>query len=101
MFDKPRTEVRGTLRASKSPTKYTQGLFDATNSKEKKELLKHSEMILLSINTSLTGGTISSIKDDKLEISLKKPVIAFKGDNVGIARSIEGHWRLIGSGIVI
>jgi len=101
VFDKPRTEVRGTLRASKSPTKYTQGLFDATNSKEKKELLKHSEMILLSINTSLTGGTISSIKDDKLEISLKKPVIAFKGDNVGIARSIEGHWRLIGSGIVI
>jgi translation initiation factor 2 gamma subunit (eIF-2gamma) len=27
--------------------------------------------------------------------------VAFKGDNIGIARNIEGHWRLIGWGEII
>ena len=65
------------------------------------EQIKHSEMLLLSINTSTTGGVVAHIKGSELTISLKVPVIAFKGDNVGIARNIQGHWRLIGYGVVM
>jgi len=32
---------------------------------------------------------------------LKVPAVVFKGDNVGIARNVAGHWRLIGYGEVL
>ncbi len=67
----------------------------------KVEPIKVSELLLLSINTSTGGGSVASIKNDEINISLKMPVIAFKGDNVGIARNVQGHWRLIGSGVVV
>ena len=63
--------------------------------------LKISEILMLSINTSITGAVVASIKKDEIEFSLKVPIIAFKEDNVGIARNINGHWRLIGYGKII
>ena len=56
---------------------------------------------MLSVNTSITGGAVKSIKGEELELSIKVPIVAFKGDNVGIARSINGHWRLIGYGEIL
>ena len=58
-------------------------------------------MLMLSVNTTITVGTIEKIKDKDIELSLNIPVVALKGDNVGIARNINGHWRLIGWGEVI
>ncbi len=66
----------------------------------KVENIKQGEMLMLSINTSITGGTVSAINSDSVSISLKVPVVVFKDDNVGIARNIQGHWRLIGYGTV-
>jgi translation initiation factor 2 subunit 3 len=68
---------------------------------EKVENLKKSEMLMLSINTSTTGGNVIDVKGDKLKINLKVPVIGFRGDNAGIARNIKGHWRLIGYGEIL
>lgn len=65
------------------------------------ENLKPSELLLLSINTSISVGTISKIKDDEIEVSLRIPVIPFKNETVGLARNIEGHWRLIGYGELV
>jgi len=67
----------------------------------KVEPLKASEMLMLSINTSMTVGVIKHIKKDLIELHLRIPVIPFKGDNVGIARNIGNHWRLIGYGEII
>jgi translation initiation factor 2 subunit 3 len=64
----------------------------------KVEDIKVSEVLLLSINTSTTGGAVSSLKGNEIEVSLKVPIVAFKDENVGIARNIHGHWRLIGYG---
>ena len=69
--------------------------------KIKVENIKASEILMLSVNTSTTGGVVHTIKDNQLEIFLKKPIIVFKEDNVGIARSIGGHWRLIGYGKIV
>ena len=76
-------------------------LFDevlGTIEKKTIDPLKHKEMLMLSVNTTITVGTIEKIKNDEVELSLNIPIVALKEDNVGIARNIGGHWRLIGFG---
>ncbi len=68
---------------------------------KKVEPLKTKEMLMLSVNTTISVGEIEKIKDDEVGLSLNIPVIALKNDNVGIARNIDGHWRLIGWGEIV
>lgn len=63
--------------------------------------LKTKEMLMLNINTTITIGTIEKIDKDEIELFLNIPIVAIKGDNVGIARNINGHWRLIGFGEIV
>lgn len=68
---------------------------------KKTEELKTKELLMLSVNTTVTVGTVEKITDDEVEMSLNIPIVALKGNNVGIARNISGHWRLIGFGEII
>ena len=68
---------------------------------KKVEEIKTKEMLMLNVNTTITVGTVENIQDNEIRLNLKIPVVALKGDNVGIARNIDGHWRLIGWGEVI
>ena len=70
-------------------------------SKKEVEHIKIRELLMLSINTNITVGIVEKISGDEIEVSLNIPVVALKEDNVGIARNIEGHWRLIGWGEII
>jgi len=63
--------------------------------------IKPGETLMLSINTSITGGSVKRATADQIEIELRVPAVIFKKDNVGIARNIAGHWRLIGYGEII
>lgn len=65
------------------------------------DTIKINEMLLLSINTSITIGSVIKIKGNEAELSLKIPVVPFKSENAGVARNINGHWRLIGFGEII
>ncbi|MEI6849539.1 MAG: translation initiation factor IF-2 subunit gamma [archaeon] len=67
----------------------------------KVEAIKPSEMLMLSINTSMTVGMVKRINKDEMEFTLKIPIVPQKGDNFGIARNINNHWRLIGYGEVL
>jgi translation initiation factor 2 subunit 3 len=69
-----------------------------TGKHEKVEKIKPNELLMLSINTSITVGQVKKVKDDNVEMSLKIPVVPLKGESVGIARNVNGHWRLIGFG---
>ncbi len=60
--------------------------------------LKPNEMLMLSLNTSTTVGQVSKTFEDAVELSLKIPVVPLTGESIGIARNIDGHWRLIGFG---
>jgi translation initiation factor 2 subunit 3 len=71
------------------------------SSKLKVEKVVKKEILMLSINTSITGGTVGEVNDKETLIDLKVPVVLFKGDNVGIARKVQNHWRLIGFGEII
>ncbi|MEK6906107.1 MAG: translation initiation factor IF-2 subunit gamma [Nanoarchaeota archaeon] len=68
---------------------------------QKVEPVKTKEMLMLNINTTITVGTVEKIKGDEIELNLNIPIIALTGDNVGIARNIQSHWRLIGWGEII
>lgn len=63
--------------------------------------LKPGETLMLSINTSVTVGSIIKLNKDEAEISLKIPIVPFKNDKVGLARNINNHWRLIGHGEIL
>lgn len=72
-----------------------------TTEKKKVEQIKMNEPLLLSINTSITVGLANSIQDKDISVKLKIPVIALKGSKAGIARNLDGHWRLIGWGEIV
>jgi translation initiation factor 2 subunit 3 len=68
---------------------------------KKVEALKTNETLMLSVNTTISIGNIRSLQNDLVELDLNIPVVALKGDNVGLARNIGGHWRLIGFGEIV
>ena len=63
--------------------------------------IKMSEMLFLSVNTSMTVGMVKKISNSEVELALKVPLVAYKEDNVAIARNINNHWRLIGYGSIL
>lgn len=65
------------------------------------EPIKASEMLMVSINTSVSVGIVKKVNLKEIELSLKIPLVPFKGENVGLARSIANHWRLIGFGDIV
>jgi len=72
-----------------------------TGTHENVEDLKTTEMLMLSMNTSITVGQVQKINKNSAELSLKIPVVPLKGESIGIARNFGGHWRLIGFGEII
>jgi translation initiation factor 2 subunit 3 len=95
---------RGELPEVRNKIKLKIELFKEVLGTEKKQIvepLKINEILLLSINTTTSIGSISKVKDDELELLLRIPVVALKGTKIGIARNFQGHWRLIGHGEII
>jgi len=68
---------------------------------QKVEPIKTKEILMLSVNTTITVGIVEKTSKDHIELTLNIPLISLKGDNVGIARNINNHWRLIGFGEII
>jgi len=79
-------------------------LFDkiyGAKEEKKVENIKNAENLLLSANTSITVGFVTKVAGNEAELNLKIPVVPFKAETLGIARNIQGHWRLIGWGELI
>ena len=93
----------GSLPEISDSVKLKVKLFDevfGTGKHDKVEPIKTKEMLMLSVNTTISVGTVEKIGKE-VELSLNIPVVALKGDNVGLARNIGGHWRLIGFGEIV
>jgi len=94
----------GSLPEITESLKIKYDLFDeilGETENKKIEDLKPSELIMLSINTTTTVGKIEKMTKDEIQLSLKIPAIPIVGDSVGLARNINGHWRLIGFGEIL
>ncbi len=68
---------------------------------QKVEALKTKEMLMLNVDTITTVGIVEKIKGNEIELSLTIPIIAMPNSNLGIARNVNNHWRLIGWGEII
>lgn len=68
------------------------------------EPINTNEPLMLTQRTAKTAGVVTSARtkdrQEEIEIKLKLPVCAEKGDRVAISRQIENKWRLIGYGLV-
>jgi translation initiation factor 2 subunit 3 len=79
-------------------------LFDTavgTQDMVKVEPIKPKEPLRLNIGTAATLGTVTSVKDVKVEVKLKKPVCLMPSSRVAISRRITDRWRLIGAGVAL
>jgi len=65
------------------------------------EKLQVRETFLLDVGTTITAGTVSSIRGNTATFKLGRPVCTQEGSRVAISRKIAGRWRLIGYGIMI
>ena len=95
---------KGALPEISSKAKIKYELFDevfGAGEKEKVEPIKTKEMLMLSVNTTITVGTVENLKGNEIEFYLNIPIVPLTGDNVGIARNFKGHWRLIGWGEIL
>jgi translation initiation factor 2 subunit 3 len=60
--------------------------------------IKTNEALVLNVGTTVTSGTVTSAREDIVEVSLRKPVCAEPKSKVAISRRITDSWRLIGFG---
>ena len=63
--------------------------------------IKPKEFLMLNVNTTTSVGVVKKVEKDLIELNLNLPVVALSGDNVGIARNLNNHWRLIGFGEIV
>ncbi|MBI2184879.1 MAG: translation initiation factor IF-2 subunit gamma [Thaumarchaeota archaeon] len=66
----------------------------------KVEKIKVNESLRLNVGTSVTLGAVSSARDDKIELKLRRPICCVAESRAAISRRIGDRWRLIGSGKV-
>lgn len=74
----------------------------AVGTKEMMEITKIQvgESLLLDVGTSITTGSVTSIRGENATLKLTRPVCVEEGARAAISRKIAGRWRLIGYGIV-
>jgi len=100
------SSLKGKLPEITNTIKLKFELFDEVIGAEgHKEIrpIKTKEMLMLSANTTITVGVVEKIneKSNEIELNLNIPIVPLKGNSVGIARNINGHWRLIGFGEIV
>jgi len=64
------------------------------------EVIHTGEALLLDVGTSITAGSVISMKGDNATLKLSRPISAEEGARAAISRKIAGRWRLIGYGIM-
>lgn len=74
----------------------------AVGTKELMEIenVRTGEALLLDVGTSITAGSVVSVKGENATLKLSRPISTEKGARAAISRKITGRWRLIGYGII-
>jgi translation initiation factor 2 subunit 3 len=65
----------------------------------KVEKIRTSEMLAVTVGTTIASGKVTSARGNEVELSLNRAVTVFPGSRVAISRRLNA-WRLIGYGIV-
>ncbi len=65
----------------------------------KVDKVRTSEMLSITVGTTVAPGKVTSARGDEVELSLARAVTVFPGSRVAVSRRLNA-WRLIGYGIV-
>jgi translation initiation factor 2 subunit 3 len=79
-------------------------LFDTavgTQDLVKVEPIKTRENLRLNIGTAVTIGNVTSSRNQRIEVKIKKPICLMPKSRVALSRRIADRWRLIGAGIAV
>jgi translation initiation factor 2 subunit 3 len=63
--------------------------------------LKTNENLMLTSGTMRTTGVVTSGKPGEIEVQLKTPICAGKGERVALSKLFSGRWRLVGYGEIV
>lgn len=66
----------------------------------KVEKIRVGEVLRLNVGTAVTLGNVVTVKEEVVEVNLRRPVCADRGAKVAISRRIGDRWRLIGAGTI-
>ncbi len=55
----------------------------------------------VNVGSALTQAVVKDVKDNRINLSLKMPVCAEKGQRIAVSRLVERRWRLIGHGVLV
>ncbi len=90
------------------PTRYTLSLeYDlfeyvvGVQEKMKVEPISVKEPLVLNVYSAVTSGVVTRRSGDRIEVALRRPVVAMDGDRISISRMIGSAWRLIGYGRIV
>lgn len=64
----------------------------------KVQKLTKSEILMVNIGSTATGGRVHACKADLAKIALTQPVCTEEGEKIALSRRVDKHWRLIGWG---
>lgn len=79
------------------------GMFDyiiGVGGQQKVPPIRINDPLLLTAAIAKTVGIVTNAKKDEIEIKLKLPVCAERGDKVAIAMQVSGRWHLVGYGVI-
>jgi len=62
--------------------------------------VRTGEQLLLDIGTSITVGSVVSMRENTITFRLGRSICAETGSRAALSRKIAGRWRLIGYGII-
>jgi translation initiation factor 2 subunit 3 len=94
--------VAGTLPAVSQKIRLKVTLLDrvlGAQQEVKVEKVRTSEILVVTVGTTVAPGKVTSARADEVELALGRPVTVFPGSRVAISRKLNA-WRLIGYGIV-
>ncbi len=71
-----------------------------TKEELKVEPVRRGDVVMLTVGIMRTVGTVTT-SGEKVEVQLKMPVCADRGERVAVSRQVMGRWRLIGFGEIL
>ncbi len=92
----------GTLPAVSQKIRLKATLLDRVLGSQREikvEKIRTSELLAVTVGTTIAPGKVTSARGDDVELALARPVTVFPGTRVAISRKLNA-WRLIGFGIV-
>ena len=60
--------------------------------------LKTNDLLMITLATMRTTGSVVSARNNEVEVQLKSPLCADKGEKLALSKPFSGRWRLIGYG---